>query len=121
MSKRILYIEDNPENRMLMRRVLMAEGYIIEEAVDGQTGLQKAAESPPDLILMDMMMPKVDGYQATQKIRSYQALKDIPIIAMTAKSPQEDNRKAIQAGCNEYLSKPFNLDDILKKVEKWLG
>ena len=90
-------------------------------AKNGAEGIEKAMKLKPDLILMDMMMPNVDGYQATKKIRTYKSLKNVPIIAMTAKSPQEDKRQAIRAGCNEYLTKPFNLDDILKKVNKWLG
>jgi CheY-like chemotaxis protein len=117
----ILLVDDNPDNQYAVKFILEDHGYRMAFAKDGAEGVQKAIKLKPDLILMDMMMPKVDGYQATQKIRSYQALKDIPIIAMTAKSPQEDNRKAIQAGCNEYLSKPFNLDEFLKKVEKYLG
>ncbi|NTU63002.1 MAG: response regulator, partial [Chloroflexi bacterium] len=69
MSKRILYIEDNPENRLLMRRVLMAEGYTMEEASDGDSGLRKAAESPPDLILMDINLPEIDGYEVTARLK----------------------------------------------------
>lgn len=117
----ILLVDDNTDNQYAVKFILEDKGYQVVFAKDGAEGIAKAVKLKPDLILMDMMMPKVDGYQATQKIRSHQALKKTPIIAMTAKSPQEDNRKAIQAGCNEYLSKPFNLDDILRKVEKWIG
>ncbi len=117
----VLLVDDNQDNQYAVRFILEDKGYRVVFARDGAEGIEKAVKLKPDLILMDMMMPKVDGYQATQKIRSYKTLKNVPIIAMTAKSPQEDKRQAIKAGCNEYLSKPFNLDDILKKVEKWLG
>ena len=117
----ILLVDDNPDNQYAVKFILEDKGHRVAFAKNGAEGIEKAVKLKPDLILMDMMMPKVDGYQATQKIRSYKALKNIPIIAMTAKSPQEDNRQAIKAGCNEYLSKPFGLDDILQKVEKWLG
>ena len=117
----ILLVDDNKDNQYAVKFILEDKGYRVVFARDGAEGVAKAMKLKPDLILMDMMMPKVDGYQATQKIRAYKTLKNVPIIAMTAKSPQEDKRQAIKAGCNEYLSKPFNLDDILKKVEKWLG
>ena len=120
-KKLILLVDDNQDNQYAVKFILEDKGYRVVFARDGAEGIQKATKLKPDLILMDMMMPKVDGYQATQKIRSYKTLKSVPIIAMTAKSPQEDKRQAIKAGCNEYLSKPFNLDDILKKVEKWIG
>lgn len=117
----ILLVDDNLDNQYAVKFILEDKGYRIAFAKNGAEGIEKAVKLKPDLILMDMMMPKVDGYQATQKIRSYKTLKNVPIIAMTAKSPQEDKRQAIKAGCNEYLSKPFNLEDILKKVEKWIG
>ena len=117
----ILLVDDNQDNQYAVKFILEDKGYRVVFEKDRAERIQKAVKLKPDLILMDMMMPKVDGYQATQKIRSYKTLKNVPIIAMTAKSPQEDKRQAIKAGCNEYLSKPFNLDDILKKVDKWLG
>jgi PAS domain S-box-containing protein len=117
----ILLVDDNQDNLYAVKFILEDKGYRIVFAKNGAEGIQKAVKLKPDLILMDMMMPDVDGYQATQKIRTYKTMKNVPIIAMTAKSPQEDRRRAIKAGCNEYLTKPFNLDDILKKVNKWLG
>ncbi len=117
----ILLVDDNQDNQYAVKFILEDKGYRVVFARDGAEGIEKAVKLKPDLILMDMMMPKVDGYQATQKIRSYKVLKNVPIIAMTAKSSQEDRRQAIKAGCNEYLSKPFNLEDVLKKVEKWIG
>jgi two-component system cell cycle response regulator DivK len=107
MSKRILYIEDNPENRMLMRRVLMAEGYIIEEAVDGQSGMQKAAESPPDLILMDINLPEIDGYEVTAR------LKQLPNML-------GDREKTLAAGCDGYIQKPIDIDLLPSQIESFL-
>jgi two-component system cell cycle response regulator DivK len=93
MSKRILVIEDNPENRMLMRRVLMAEGYLMEEAVDGQSGLQIAAESPPDLILMDINLPGIDGYEVTARLKQLPNMLGVPIIAVTANVMKGDRER----------------------------
>jgi two-component system, cell cycle response regulator DivK len=120
MSKRILYIEDNPENRMLMRRVLMAEGYIIEEAVDGQTGLQKAAESPPDLILMDINLPEIDGYEVTARLKQLPNMLGVPIIAVTANVMKGDREKTLAAGCDGYIQKPIDIDLLPSQIESFL-
>jgi two-component system cell cycle response regulator DivK len=120
MSKRILYIEDNPENRMLMRRVLMAEGYIMEEAVDGQTGLQKAAESPPDLILMDINLPEIDGYEVTARLKQLPNMLGVPIIAVTANVMKGDREKTLAAGCDGYIQKPIDIDLLPSQIESFL-
>jgi two-component system cell cycle response regulator DivK len=120
MSKRILYIEDNPENRMLMRRVLMAEGYIIEEAVDGQTGLQKAAESPPDLILIDINLPEIDGYEVTARLKQLPNMLGVPIIAVTANVMKGDREKTLAAGCDGYIQKPIDIDLLPSQIESFL-
>jgi len=120
MSKRILYIEDNPENRMLMRRVLMAEGYIIEEAVDGQAGLQKAAESPPDLILMDINLPEIDGYEVTARLKQLPNMLGVPIIAVTANVMKGDREKTLAAGCDGYIQKPIDIDLLPSQIESFL-
>jgi two-component system, cell cycle response regulator DivK len=120
MSKRILYIEDNPENRMLMRRVLMAEGYIIEEAVDGQTGMQKAAESPPDLILMDINLPEIDGYEVTARLKQLPNMLGVPIIAVTANVMRGDREKTLAAGCDGYIQKPIDIDLLPSQIESFL-
>ena len=120
MGKRILYIEDNPENRMLMRRVLMAEGYIIEEAVDGQTGLQKAAESPPDLILMDINLPEIDGYEVTARLKQLPNMLGVPIIAVTANVMKGDREKTLAAGCDGYIQKPIDIDLLPSQIESFL-
>jgi len=117
----ILLVDDNKDNQYAVKFILEENGYRIIFASNGKQGIKKALNEKPDLILMDLMMPGIDGYKATKKIRENSEMKKIPIIAMTAKTIQEDKRRAIKAGCNEYLSKPFTLDSIVAKVEKWLG
>ena len=120
MSKRILYIEDNPENRLLMRRVLMAEGYVVEEAVDGNSGLQKAAESPPDLILMDINLPEIDGYEVTARLKQLPNMTGVPIIAVTANVMKGDREKTLAAGCDGYIQKPIDIDLLPSQIESFL-
>jgi CheY-like chemotaxis protein len=119
-KKTVLLVDDNPDNQYAAKFILEDRGYCVVFARDGGEGVEKAIQTAPDLILMDMMMPGVDGYQATRKIRAVPALKNVPIIAMTAKTIQEDKQQAIKSGCNEYLTKPFNLDEMTRKVDKWL-
>jgi two-component system cell cycle response regulator DivK len=120
MSKRILYIEDNPENRLLMRRVLTAEGYVIEEAFDGNSGLQTAAESPPDLILIDINLPELDGYEVTARLKQLPNLADVPIIAVTANVMKGDREKTLAAGCDGYIQKPIDIDLLPSQIESFL-
>jgi two-component system cell cycle response regulator DivK len=120
MSKRILYIEDNPENRMLMRRVLMAEGYEVEEANDGQAGMLKAAESPPDLILMDINLPEIDGYEVTARLKQLPNMSGVPIIAVTANVMKGDREKTLAAGCDGYIQKPIDIDLLPAQIESFL-
>ena len=120
MSKRILYIEDNPENRLLMRRVLMAEGYVVEEASDGNSGLQKAAESPPDLILMDINLPEIDGYEVTARLKQLPNMSGVPIIAVTANVMKGDREKTLAAGCDGYIQKPIDIDLLPSQIESFL-
>ena len=117
----ILLVDDNKDNQYAVKFILEEQGYRIVFASNGKQGIKQALKQKPDLILMDLMMPGIDGYKATQKIRENSEMKKTPIIAMTAKTIQEDKKRAIKAGCNEYLGKPFTLDSILAKVEKWLG
>jgi two-component system, cell cycle response regulator DivK len=120
MGKRILYIEDNPENRMLMRRVLMAEGYDIDDAVDGQSGMQKAAERPPDLILMDINLPEIDGYEVTARLKQLPNMQGVPIIAVTANVMKGDREKTLAAGCDGYIQKPIDIDLLPSQIESFL-
>ena len=120
MSKRILYIEDNLENRLLMRRVLMAEGYVVEEASDGNDGLQQAAASPPDLILIDINLPEIDGYEVTARLKQLPILTGVPIVAVTANVMKGDREKTLAAGCDGYIQKPIDIDLLPSLLESFL-
>ncbi len=120
MSKRILYIEDNPDNRLLIRRVLQAEGYEVLEAIDGQSGMQRAAEIQPDLILMDINLPEIDGYEVTARLKQLPGLSRIPIIAVTANVMKGDREKTLAAGCDGYIQKPIDIDLLPGQIERFL-
>ncbi len=120
MSARILYIEDNPDNRLLVRRVLMAEGYVIEEAADGVTGLAMAEASPPNLVLMDINLPEIDGYEVTARLKQLPNMRGVPIIAMTANVMKGDREKTLAAGCDGYIQKPIDIDLLPTQIESFL-
>ncbi len=120
MSKVILYIEDNPDNRLLIRRVLQAEGYEVLEAVDGQAGMERAAEIRPDLILMDINLPEIDGYEVTARLKQLPGLSRIPIIAVTANVMKGDREKTLAAGCDGYIQKPIDIDLLPGQIERFL-
>ena len=120
MGAKILYIEDNPGNRMLVRRILMVEDYEVVEAEDGPKGVELALKEKPDLILMDMNLPDVDGYEMTQRIRTVPELKTVPIIAMTANVMQGDREKALEAGCDGYIPKPIDVDELPLQIARFL-
>jgi two-component system cell cycle response regulator DivK len=122
MSKdHILYIEDSPENRLLVRRVLGAEGYVIEEAEDGYSGLEAARRSKPSLILLDINLPELDGYEMVDRLRAIPDLSDVPIIALTANVMKGDRERALEAGCDGYIQKPIDVDSLPKQVASFLG
>ncbi len=116
----VLTIDDNMENHYAVKTILTNLGYNPVFATDGKSGLEKAVAEKPDMVLLDMMMPGMDGYTAVREMRKHAALKDIPIIAMTAKTAAEDKGKAKAAGCNGYLPKPFTLKDMEKVLKKQL-
>ncbi len=118
MLKTILYIEDNPDNRLLVRRILEAEGYIVIEAACGQEGLAIAARPThhPDLILMDINLPDLDGYEVTRRLRAMPHLAHIPILAMTANVMRGDKEKTLEAGCNSYIHKPIDVDLLPQQI-----
>ena len=120
-GKRILYIEDNMENRMLVRRVLMAEGYTMLEAADGPAGVRVAQEGLPDLILMDINLPEIDGYEVTSRIKMIPQLTHVPVIAMTANVMQGDREKSLAAGCDGYIQKPIDIDILPDQIAKFLS
>ena len=121
MSKRILVIEDQEDNRRIIRDLLTANGYTLVEAVTGEEGVAAAEHERPDLILMDIQLPGLDGYEATRRIKSNPALKPIPIIAVTSYALSGDDKKAFAAGCDGYVTKPFSPKMLLAKIREYLG
>jgi two-component system, cell cycle response regulator DivK len=117
MRKKILIVEDEPKNLKLIRDVLQRFSYDTFEAYDGEQGLEMAKSAKPDLILMDIMMPKMDGLEATRQIKADDATKHIPIIALTSYAMNGDRERTIEAGCNAYLAKPVDIGEVLKMVE----
>ncbi len=120
MTKQILYIEDNPDNRLLVRRVLQSEGYLVREAADGPTGLQMAAEHRPDLVLMDINLPEVDGYEVTARLKQLAGMSQVPVIAVTANVMKGDREKTLAAGCDGYIQKPIDIDTLSNQIEHFL-
>ncbi len=117
MSKaRILYIEDNAGNRMLVRRILEAEDYAVSEAVDGLAGLKMAAEQQFDLILLDINLPEIDGYDLARRLRGIPHVQDVPILAVTANVMQGDRERTLAAGCDGYIQKPIDVDRLPEQV-----
>ncbi len=118
--KRILIVEDVDFNRDLLEQIL-EDTYEILTATDGAGGIAVAERERPDLILMDLSLPVVDGWEATRRIKADAALRDIPIIALTAHAMEGDEEKARASGCNDYLSKPIDEDSLLEKIARLLG
>ena len=121
MSKRILIVEDQEDNGTILRDVLSTVGYELIEALNGKDGVRLAQSERPDLILMDIQLPEMDGYEATQQIKSIAELKTIPIIAVTSYALSGDEAKARAAGCDGYIAKPFSPRELLAKVRKYLS
>lgn len=116
----ILIVEDNEMNRDMLSRRLERKGYEVLIAVDGEMGLAVAREKSPNLILMDMSLPVVDGWEATRRIKADDVLKHIPVIALTAHAMANDRDKALEAGCDDYDTKPIELPRLLAKMEALL-
>ena len=116
----ILIVEDNEMNRDMLSRRLERRGYEVLLAVDGETGVAVARARTPDLILMDMSLPVVDGWEATRQLKEDRVLQNIPIIALTAHAMANDRDKALAAGCNDYDTKPIELPRLLAKIEALL-
>lgn len=117
----ILYVEDNADNRTLVRRVLLAEDYELTEAKNASDALAVLESARPDLILMDINMPDMDGYTLTAKIKSMPGFETVPILAITANVMRGDREKTLQAGCDGYLQKPLDIDQLVNEVEKFLA
>jgi two-component system cell cycle response regulator DivK len=120
MRKRILVIEDQEDNLQIVRDILTNEGYQIIEAQDGEAGVKAATVERPDLILMDIQLPLLDGYEATRRIKADPALSAIPIIVVTSYSLSGDEAKARAAGCDDFVAKPFSRRQLLAKVREYL-
>jgi two-component system cell cycle response regulator DivK len=120
MSKFILVVEDQEDNRRIMRDLLSSAGYEVIEAVTGEEGVTAADTHRPDLILMDIQLPELDGYEATRQIKANPELEHIPIIVVTSYALSGDDVKAFEAGCNAYVSKPFSPRELLAKIREYL-
>lgn len=118
---KLLLVEDNEMNRDMLSRRLRKKGYEVAIAVDGQAGLEMASSEGPELILMDMSLPIMDGWTATKHIKADDATSKIPVIALTAHAMAEDRIKALDAGCDDYDTKPIDLKRLLSKIEALLG
>jgi len=121
VAKRILIVEDNPQNRYLMSFLLEQQGYELLVAEDGAAALDMLEREVPDLILMDMQLPRIDGYEATRRIKADQRFRDIPLVALTAHSMERDEERARQAGCDEFVTKPVDADGLLALVANLLA
>jgi CheY-like chemotaxis protein len=117
---RVLLVEDDEMNRDMLARRLARKGYSVLVAVDGAQGLEVAAEMAPDLILMDMSLPVLDGWEASRRLKADPALRRIPILALTAHAMSDDRTKALEAGCDEYDTKPVEFSRLLEKMETLL-
>jgi len=120
MTQRILVVEDNENNRYLITFLLKGAGYETIEAVTGEEGILKARETHPDLILMDIQLPGMDGLETTRRIRASPIYEKIPIVALTSYAMSGDRERALAAGCNGYIEKPINPDTVLDELRKFL-
>jgi two-component system cell cycle response regulator DivK len=120
MSQRILVVEDQPDNRQIIRDMLAGTDYEITEAKDGEQALAAVAKARPDLILMEIQLPTIDGYEAMRRIRTDPALLSIPIIAVTAYAPSGEEQKARAAGCDDFVPKPYSPHQLLAKIRNHL-
>lgn len=117
---KILLVEDNELNRDMLSRRLKRRGYDVVIAVDGEEGVNKAHSEGPAIILMDMSLPKIDGWEATRRLKGDDSTKNIPIIALTAHAMRGDREKALESGCDDYDTKPVDLPRLIEKIEKLL-
>lgn len=120
MSRVILVIEDQEDNRRIMRDLLTSKGYEVIEALNGLDGVKAAENCHPDLILMDIQLPGIDGYEATRRIKGNPETEKIPIIVVTSYALSGDDAKAFEAGCDDYMAKPFSPRKLLAKVSEYL-
>ena len=117
---KILYVEDNPDNIYMLTRRLKKKGFDIIVAGDGQEGIDKAIEESPDLILMDLSLPTMDGWTATAKIKQIEAVRHIPVIALSAHAMPEHRDRALKSGCSDYDTKPVDIKRLLEKIGQFI-
>ncbi|MEF3303024.1 response regulator [Paenibacillus sp. GYB003] len=118
---KILLVEDNEMNRDMLSRRLIRKGYEVLEAIDGRQGIEMAEREQPDLILMDLSLPEIDGWEATRRIKQSDATRRIPVIALTAHAMSGDKERALQAGCDDFDTKPVDWNRLLSKMQELLG
>jgi CheY-like chemotaxis protein len=119
-SQRILVVDDDFNSRRLMRRVLEYNGFTIYESANGEEALVVARQLQPNLILMDLIMPRLDGWEAIRQLRAIPLLANTPIIVISANVLQPEKQRAFDVGCNEFLAKPYDIEVLLEQVKKWL-
>jgi two-component system cell cycle response regulator DivK len=121
VSKRVLVVEDDAQNSYLIGFILEKSGYEVVTAVDGEQALAEVESALPDLILMDMLLPKMNGYEATRRIKARADAKDIPIVALTAYSMKGDREKILESGCDGYISKPIDPETFVAEMEEYFS
>jgi two-component system cell cycle response regulator DivK len=114
-------VEDNPDNRLLVKRILLSEDYSLLEATDAAEALDVLERTHPDLILMDINMPGVDGYTLTAKIKALPGFERVPILAVTANVMRGDKEKTLEAGCDGYIQKPLDVDQLTREIERFIS
>ncbi len=119
-KRTILYVEDNQDNKLLVRRVLEASGYAVDEAKNAQEALGYLNTKSPNLILMDISMPDMDGYALTARIKAMPEFAKMPIIAMTANVMRGDRERSLEAGCDGYIQKPIDIDNLTQQIERYI-
>jgi len=117
---KILVVDDNQDSRELVLKILKGKGHQLIEAVDGEDALEKVAAEQPDLILMDISLPKIDGYEVTRRLKQNKKFASIPVIALTAHAMKGDKEKALASGCDDYISKPINVRDFYDRIKVFL-
>jgi CheY-like chemotaxis protein len=118
---KVLLVEDNEMNRDILFRRLSRRGYVVVFAVNGQQGVEMARSEEPDIILMDMSLPVMDGWEATRRLKADNATRNVPVIGLTAHAMSGDQEKALAAGCDDYDTKPVELDRLIEKIERLLS
>ena len=120
MGATVLYIEDNPDNMLLVRRALESKGYVFIWAPTGLKGLEEIETKKPNIVLLDINLPDIDGYEVARRLRAEEKYKTLPIIAITANALKGDADKALAAGCSQYMSKPINIRDLWERLSEIL-